>query len=75
MPEKQAAAAIGQGRLMRVYSKSFEKNGHYVAQILLTLSDLTDRQRYLNIRNTLSTLMEWKQFPLSTKMTPLPLMK
>jgi len=64
IPEKQAAAAIGQGRLMRVYSKSFEKNGHYVAQILLTLSDLTDRQRYLNIRNTLSTLMEWKTIPI-----------
>jgi glutamate 5-kinase len=64
IPEKQAAAAIGQGRLMRVYSKYFEKNGHYVAQILLTLSDLTDRQRYLNIRNTLSTLMEWGTIPI-----------
>ncbi|MFA5321237.1 MAG: glutamate 5-kinase [Smithella sp.] len=64
MPEKQAAAAIGQGRLMRLYSKSFEKNGHYVAQILLTLSDVTDRQRFLNIRNTLSTLMEWGAIPI-----------
>jgi glutamate 5-kinase len=64
IPEKQAAAAIGQGRLMRVYSKAFEKNGHYVAQILLTLSDLTDRQRYLNIRNTLSTLMDWEIIPI-----------
>jgi len=64
MPEKQAAAAIGQGRLMRVYAKSFEKNGHYVAQILLTLSDLSDRQRYLNIRNTLSTLTEWGAIPI-----------
>jgi len=64
IPEKQAAAAIGQGRLMRIYSKSFEKNGLYVAQILLTLSDLTDRQRYLNIRNTLSTLMEWGVTPV-----------
>lgn len=64
MPEKQAAAAIGQGRLMRIYSKSFEKNGHYVAQILLTLSDVTDRQRFLNIRNTLSTLMEWGAVPI-----------
>lgn len=64
IPEKQAAAAIGQGRLMRVYSKAFEKNGHYVAQILLTLSDLTDRQRYLNIRNTLSTLMDWEIIPV-----------
>jgi len=64
IPEKQAAAAVGQGRLMRVYSKSFEKNGLYVAQILLTLSDLTDRQRFLNIRNTLSTLIEWKVTPI-----------
>jgi len=64
MPEKQAAAAIGQGRLMRVYSKSFEKHGLNVAQILLTLSDVTDRQRYLNIRNTLSTLMKWEVIPI-----------
>jgi len=64
IPEKQAAAAVGQGRLMRVYSKAFEKNGLYVAQILLTLSDLTDRRRFLNIRNTLSTLMEWKAIPI-----------
>ena len=64
IPEKQAAAAIGQGRLMRVYSKAFEKNNLYVAQILLTLSDLTDRQRYLNIRNTLSTLMDWHVTPI-----------
>jgi glutamate 5-kinase len=64
IPEKQAAAAIGQGRLMRAYTKSFEKKGLYVAQILLTLSDVTDRQRYLNIRNTLSTLMEWGAIPI-----------
>ncbi len=64
IPEKQAAAAVGQGRLMRIYSKAFEKNNLYVAQILLTMSDLTDRQRYLNIRNTLSTLMEWHVTPI-----------
>lgn len=64
IPEKQAAAAVGQGRLMRVYSKAFEKKNLYVAQILLTLADLTDRQRYLNIRNTLSTLMEWHITPI-----------
>jgi glutamate 5-kinase len=64
IPEKQAAAAVGQGRLMRVYSKSFEKNDLFAAQILLTLSDLTDRQRYLNIRNTLSTLREWNVTPI-----------
>jgi glutamate 5-kinase len=59
MPQKQAAAAVGQGRLMRVYSNAFGKHGIYVAQILLTMSDLTDRKRFLNVRNTLSTLMEW----------------
>jgi len=59
MREKQAAAAIGQGRLMRVYSNAFGKHGLFVAQILLTMSDLTDRKRFLNIRNTISTLMEW----------------
>jgi glutamate 5-kinase len=64
IPEKQAAAAVGQGRLMRVYSKSFEKKGIHVAQILLTLADLTNRQRFLNIRNTLSTLMDWKVIPI-----------
>ena len=64
MPQKQAAAAIGQGRLMRVYSNAFGKHGIYVAQILLTMSDLTDRKRFLNIRNTLTTLMEWGVIPI-----------
>ncbi|MDO8785831.1 MAG: glutamate 5-kinase, partial [Syntrophales bacterium] len=59
IPQKQAAAAIGQGRLMRVYSNAFGKHGLFVAQILLTMSDLADRRRFLNIRNTLSTLMDW----------------
>jgi glutamate 5-kinase len=64
MPQKQAAAAIGQSRLMRVYSNAFGKHGINVAQILLTLSDLTDRKRFLNIRNTFSTLMEWGVVPI-----------
>lgn len=59
MPQKQAAAAIGQSRLMRVYSNAFGKHGIFVAQILLTMTDLTDRKRFLNVRNTLTTLMEW----------------
>lgn len=64
MPQKQAAAAIGQGRLMRVYSNAFGKHGIYVAQILLTMSDLTNRKRFLNVRNTLSTLAEWGVVPI-----------
>ena len=59
IPQKQAAAAVGQGRLMRVYSNAFGKHGLFVGQILLTMSDITDRKRFLNIRNTLFTLMEW----------------
>lgn len=64
LPEKQAAAAIGQGRLMRVYSNAFGRHELYVAQLLLTMSDLTDRTRFLNMRNTLSVLMEWGVVPI-----------
>ena len=65
IPEKQAAAAIGQGRLMRVYSTTFAKHGLFVGQMLLTSSDLTeDRKRYLNARNTIMTLLNWKVIPI-----------
>lgn len=64
MPQKQAAAAVGQSRLMRVYSNAFGKHGVYVAQILLTMSDLTDRKRFLNVRNTMTTLTEWGVIPI-----------
>ncbi len=64
IPQKQAAAAVGQGRLMRVYSNAFGKHDLIVAQVLLTMSDLTDRKRFLNVRNTISTLMEWGVIPI-----------
>jgi glutamate 5-kinase len=64
LPQKQAAAAIGQGRLMRVYSNAFGKHGLFVGQVLLTMSDITDRRRFLNIRNTLSQLLEWGVIPI-----------
>ena len=64
IPQKQAAAAVGQGRLMRVYSNAFGRHDLIVAQMLLTMSDLTDRKRFLNVRNTLSTLMEWGVIPI-----------
>ena len=44
---------------MRVYSNAFGKHGLFVGQVLLTMSDITDRKRFLNIRNTLFTLLEW----------------
>jgi glutamate 5-kinase len=64
LPQKQAAAAIGQGRLMRVYSNAFGKHGLFVGQVLLTMSDITDRKRFLNIRNTLFQLLEWGVIPI-----------
>lgn len=64
IPEKQAAAAVGQARLMWVYERSFSKNGVKVAQILLTRDDLRHRRRFLNARNTLSTLIRWGIVPI-----------
>ena len=64
LPLKQAAAAIGQSRLMRAYEKSFEKLGYKVAQILLTHQDLTNRKRFLNARHTLSALIDCGVIPI-----------
>jgi glutamate 5-kinase len=49
---------------MRVYSNAFGRHGIYVGQILLTMSDLTDRKRFINVRNTMTTLMEWGVVPI-----------
>ncbi len=53
----QAAAAIGQMGLVRAYEACFQKRGMHTAQILLTRDDLADRERYLNARGTLRTLI------------------
>jgi len=58
IPLQQAAAAIGQSRLMRTYNDEFRKHGKTAAQILLTRDDLANRRRFLNARNTLMTLLE-----------------
>ncbi len=55
--ELQAAAAIGQGKLMALYDAAFGKHNLGVAQILLTHDDLKNRDRHLNARNTLETLL------------------
>ncbi len=60
----QAAAAIGQMGLVRAYEACFQKRGLHTAQILLTRDDLANRQRYLNARNTLRTLLELKVVPV-----------
>lgn len=64
IPEKQAAAALGQAGLMQAYEEAFAHHGRKVAQVLLTAGDLRSRKRYLNARNTLFTLLEWGVVPV-----------
>ena len=56
--ELQAAAAVGQMGLVQVYETKFRENGIGSAQVLLTHADLADRERYLNARSTLLTLLQ-----------------
>lgn len=62
--EKQAAAAAGQIELMSSYQKFFKKYDLKVAQILLTASDCNSRQRYLNCKNTINTLLQNHIIPI-----------
>ena len=64
LPELQAAAAIGQGKLIEVYNECFKKHGYHAAQLLLTRQDFEDRQRYLNTCNTLHSLLNFKTIPI-----------
>lgn len=64
MPQLQAAAAVGQGRLMRTYDEAFKRFGLHTGQVLLTREDLNDRLRYLNARNTLLALLEFGVVPI-----------
>jgi glutamate 5-kinase len=64
LPVKQAAAAVGQSRLMWAYEKAFERLGIQVAQILLTHEDLADRRRFLNARYTLTALIGFGVLPI-----------
>jgi glutamate 5-kinase len=58
VPFKQVLAAVGQSRLMHLYDQFFEFHGITSAQVLLTRADVSERQRYLNARNTLLELCE-----------------
>ncbi|WP_432797532.1 glutamate 5-kinase [Poriferisphaera sp. WC338] len=60
----QAAAAIGQRRLMRHFYEAFKKHNIPVAQVLLTRTDFDDRNRYLNIRNCIRRLHAFKTLPI-----------
>ena len=64
IPEKQAAAAVGQSALMWHYEAAFTRHGIPVGQVLLTAQDISGRARYLNARNTLRTLLELSVLPI-----------
>jgi glutamate 5-kinase len=64
LPEKQAAASIGQGLLMETYSKLFLSHGYVASQILITRSDFLDEDHYINVRNTLNVLLERGIIPI-----------
>ena len=62
--ELQAAAAVGQMGLAQMYETKLRENGLGSAQVLLTHADLADRERYLNARSTLLTLLELRVLPV-----------
>ena len=64
LPQQQAAAAIGQSQLMKIYDTFFKHHNILSAQILLTREDLSNRKRYLNAKNTLFTLLTYKAVPI-----------
>jgi len=64
LPLLQAAASVGQGKLVAAYDESLRKRGYHAAQILLTREDFEHRKRYLNARNTIFTLLELGAIPI-----------
>ena len=64
MDALQACSAIGQGDLFRAYESRLATGGTRAAQVLLTLSDVSERSHYLNVRNTLDRLLDWRVVPV-----------
>ena len=64
LEESQAAAAVGQIALARIWAESLGKHGITAGQILVTLGDTEERRRYLNARETIDKLLEWKSVPV-----------
>src|SRR3954464_48970 len=64
MEELQAASAVGQGKLYRVYDHLLQERGGPSAQVLLTFFDMSARTHYLNARHTLQTLLRWRVLPV-----------
>lgn len=64
LEESQAAAAVGQIELARIYAEALGEMGHKAGQILLTLGDTEERRRYLNARATIETLLRFGAVPI-----------
>src|SRR5579875_1192902 len=62
--ELQAASAVGQGQLYRVYDELLAARGVPTAQVLLTFFDISARTHYVNARQTLRKLLEWQVVPV-----------
>ena len=62
--ELQAASAVGQGKLYRVYDEILGRHGIPTAQVLLTFFDMSARTHYLNARQTLRKLLDWRVVPV-----------
>ena len=60
----QAASAVGQGSLFRAYEERLAAGGVHAAQVLLTSLDMAARMHYLNARQTLRRLLEWRAVPV-----------
>ena len=60
----QAVAAVGQTRLIEAYDRTLRRHGRHAAQVLLTADDLDDRTRYLNVRNTILSLLKFGVVPI-----------
>jgi glutamate 5-kinase len=64
MDELQAASAVGQGKLYQVYDQLLQERGVPTAQVLLTFFDMSARTHYLNARQTLRRLLDWRVVPV-----------
>ena len=64
LEESQAAAAVGQIALARIWSEALGRHGIGAGQILVTLGDTEERRRYLNARSTIAKLLEWRAVPV-----------
>eukprot|EP00919_Chromeraceae_sp_WS-2016_P025621 GHVR01060507.1.p1 GENE.GHVR01060507.1~~GHVR01060507.1.p1 ORF type:complete len:369 (+),score=84.73 GHVR01060507.1:30-1109(+) len=64
LKQKQAAAAIGQIQMMKVYDELFSKHGQEVAQLLINRGDFVSKSRYKNFQNTITELLNWNVTPI-----------